>query len=230
MASEHYHFSAGLNLAPDEPDLTVLFSGEGKPVPGHKMGPSVHDYYLIHTVIDGKGIFQSGSNSQVCGTGDTFVIFPGVLFSYQADMEQPWTYVWVALQGEAVQQLFKEVGITPDKPLIHIDNLIEIHNLYEHIRFSFQQSAYPRLESLEASGWLRLLVHKFGLANKSSLTLNPHNYRMLSTARSIKRSAGSLQFHQQISIDHMASSLGYHRAHLSKAFKQRSECHPSNIC
>lgn len=77
MASEHYHFTAGFNLAPDEIDLTVLFSGEGKPVPGHKMGPSVHDYYLIHTVMDGKGVFQSESNSQVCGAGDTFVIFPG---------------------------------------------------------------------------------------------------------------------------------------------------------
>lgn len=39
MASEHYHFTAGFNLAPDDHDLSVLFSGEGKPVPGHKMGP-----------------------------------------------------------------------------------------------------------------------------------------------------------------------------------------------
>ncbi|MBY3621855.1 AraC family transcriptional regulator [Acinetobacter sp. CUI P1] len=222
MASEHYHFSAGFNLAPDEPDLTVLFSGEGKPVPGHKMGPSVHDYYLIHTVIDGKGMFQSGSNSQVCGTGDTFIIFPGALFSYQADMEQPWTYVWVALQGAAVQQLFEEVGITPDKPIIHLDNLKEIHNLYEHIRFSFQQSAYPRLESLEASGWLRLLVHKFGLANLGALT--PKSAQLPDVIdRQINQAIRwiSLQFPQQISIDHMASSLGYHRAHLSKAFKQK---------
>lgn len=58
MASEHYHFTAGFNLAPDEIDLTVLFSGEGNPVPGHKMGPSVHDYFLIHTVLDGKGCFR----------------------------------------------------------------------------------------------------------------------------------------------------------------------------
>lgn len=32
MASEHYHFTAGFNLAPDDHDLSVLFSGEGKPV------------------------------------------------------------------------------------------------------------------------------------------------------------------------------------------------------
>ncbi|MDH6430519.1 AraC family transcriptional regulator [Paenibacillus odorifer] len=222
MASEHYHFTAGFNLAPDDHDLSVLFSGEGKPVPGHKMGPSVHDYYLIHTVIDGEGVFQSGSNSQGCSKGDTFVIFQGALFSYQADMDRPWTYVWVALQGEAVEQLLHEVGITRDKPIIHLDNLIEIHKIYEHIRLSFQQSAYPRLESLEASGWLRLLVHKFGVANISSL---PSQSIELPDVidRQIDQAIRwiSLQFHQQISIDHMASSLGYHRAHLSKVFKQK---------
>jgi AraC-like DNA-binding protein len=222
MASEHYLFTEGFNLAPYELDLSVLFSGEGKPLPGHKIGPSIHDYYLIHTVIDGKGVFESGSHSHVCVKGDTFVIFPGSLFSYQADRAQPWTYVWVGLKGEAVQQLLQEVGVTPDKPLIHLDNLIEIHNLYEHIRFSFQRSAYPRLESLEASGWLRLLVHKFGIANISSLSAQSITLPDV-IDRQIDQAIRwiTLRFHQQISIDHMASSLGYHRAHLSKVFKQK---------
>lgn len=137
-------------------------------------------------------------------------------------MDRPWTYVWVALQGEAVEQLLHEVGITRDKPIIHLDNLIEIHKIYEHIRLSFQQSAYPRLESLEASGWLRLLVHKFGVANISSLSSQSIELPDV-IDRQIDQAIRwiSLQFHQQISIDHMASSLGYHRAHLSKVFKQK---------
>ncbi|MNN42803.1 HTH-type transcriptional activator RhaS [compost metagenome] len=36
----------------------------------------------------------------------------------------------------------------------------------------------------------------------------------------------SLQFHQQISIDQIAATLGYHRGHLSKAFKQRTGLSP----
>lgn len=114
------------------------------------------------------------------------------------------------------------MGITRDKPIIHLDNLIEIHKIYEHIRLSFQQSAYPRLESLEASGWLRLLVHKFGVANISSLSSQSIELPDV-IDRQIDQAIRwiSLQFHQQISIDHMASSLGYHRAHLSKVFKQK---------
>lgn len=222
MNPEHYQFTVGFNLAPDDPDLSVLFSGEGKPLPGHKMGPSVHDYYLIHTVLEGEGVFQSGDNVQRCGKGDTFVIFPGALFSYQADQENPWHYIWVALHGEAVIKLLHEVGITRDRPLFHSEDITKLYDLYEHIRLSFQQSAYPRLESLEASGWLRLLVHQFGLANISSLPVYSAQLPEV-IDRQIDQAIRwiSLQFHQQISIDHMASTLGYHRAHLSKAFKQK---------
>ena len=227
MTFEHYSFHAGFNLLPEEQDLTVLFSGEGRPFPEHKIGPSVHDYFLIHTVLEGEGLFQSGKFSQNCRIGDTFVIFPGSLFSYQADARTPWHYVWVALQGESVDQLLSEVGITKERPLLHSEDISELHRMYERIRLSFQQSAYPRLESLEASGWTRLLLHHFGLSNLDALPAHPNELPEI-IDRQIDQAIRwiSLQFHQQISIDHMASTLGYHRAHLSKAFKQKTGLSP----
>lgn len=227
MNLEHYHFSVGFNLVPDGQDMAVLFSGEGRPLPGHKIGPSVHDYYLIHTVLDGEGIFQSGNISQYCRAGDTFVVYPGSLFSYQADKDFPWHYIWVALQGEAVAALLSDAGITKERPLLHSGNTGELRRLYECIRLSFQQSPYPHLESLEASGWARLLLHQFGLANLSVLPAHPKEMPEV-IDRQIDQAIRwiSLQFHQQISIDHIAATLGYHRAHLSKAFKQRTGLSP----
>ncbi|MGF7047211.1 AraC-like DNA-binding protein [Paenibacillus sp. DS2015] len=227
MDPEHYDFTSGFNPYPDELDLTVLFSGEGKPLPSHKIGPSVHDYYLIHTVMEGEGIFQSGNISYKCQVGDTFVIFPGSLFSYQADIDAPWHYAWVALQGNTALQLLSEIGITQNRPLLHLEHLTEIHSIYERIRLSFQQSAYPRLESLEASGWLRLLLHQFGLTNRSILPVLPKEMPDV-IDRQIDQAIRwiSLQFHQHISIEHMATTLGYHRAHLSKAFKQKTGMSP----
>jgi AraC-like DNA-binding protein len=227
MNPEHYHFTSGFNLTPDEPDLTVLFSGEAKPIPEHKVGPSVHDYYLIHTVFDGEGSFESGGKRHACRAGDTFVIFPGTLFCYQADRHVPWTYAWVALKGQLAGELLGQVGITKEKPVIHSDNLEELHHLYEKTRVSFRQSPYPHLESLEASGWLRLLLHHFGYANRSLLPV-PSQEMPDVIDRQIDQAIRwiSLQYHQQLSIDHMASTLGYHRAHLSKAFKIRTGISP----
>ncbi|WP_379152214.1 AraC family transcriptional regulator [Paenibacillus sp. sgz5001063] len=227
MIPEHYSFTAGFNLLPEEQDLAVLFSGEGQPYPGHKIGPSVHDYYLIHTVLEGEGCFQSSAASQQCRSGDTFVIFPGSLFSYQADDLNPWHYAWVALQGTGVSGLLSDIGITRDRPLLQSENIRELHSLYERIRLSFRQSAYPRLESLEASGWTRLLLHHFGQDNLSMLPARPMEMPEI-IDRQIDQAIRwiSLQFHQQISIDHMAATLGYHRAHLSKAFKQKTGLSP----
>jgi AraC-like DNA-binding protein len=227
MNPEHYQFAVGINLAPEDHDPSVLFSGEGKPLPGHKIGPSVHDYCLIHTVLNGAGTFQTGNLSQVCRAGDTFVIFPGSLFSYHADLDSPWHYVWVGLQGEAVTSMLSGVGITRDSPLLHSEDINTLYSCYERIRLSFQQSPYPRLESLEASGWLRLLFHQFGLANKSRLHEQPRELPDV-IDRQIDQAIRwiSLQFHQHISIDQMASTLGYHRAHLSKAFKQKTGMSP----
>ena len=227
MNPEHSHFTIGINLSPEDHDPTVLFCGEGKPLHGHKIGPSVHDYYLIHTVLAGEGVFQTGHISHVCQAGDTFVIFPGSLFSYQADHKLPWHYVWVALQGGATAKLLSEIGITRDKPLLKSEDITEVHSIYEKIRFSFQQSAYPRLESLEASGWLRLLFHHFGTANRKYLPAHPQEMPDV-IDRQIDQAIRwiTLQFHQHISIDQMASTLGYHRAHLSKVFKQKTGLSP----
>lgn len=227
MNPEHSQFIIGINLSPGDHDPSVLFSGEGRPLPGHKMGPAVHDYYLIHTVLEGEGTFKTGSISKTCQTGDTFVIFPGSLFSYQAAIDIPWHYTWVALQGRNVSQLLSEVGITQDKPLLHSEDTITIHSLYERIRLSFKQSSYPHLESLEASGWLRLLLHHFGLSNRESIPVHlPEMSEIID--RQIDQAIRwiSLQYHQHISIDQMASTLGYHRAHLSKAFKQKTGISP----
>ena len=230
MNPEHYEFAIGINLTPTEQDLSVLFSGEARPYPGHTIGPSVHDYVLIHTVLEGGGLFQSGTFSAECRMGDTFVIFPGSLFSYQAALEAPWHYAWIALQGIGVQELLAAVGITREQPFMHSDNVTELHSLYGRIRQAFGQSAYPRLESLEASGWARLLLHQFGLGNLSALPLHPAEMPEM-IDRQIDQAIRwiTLQFHQQISIDHLASSLGYHRVHLSKAFKHRTGLSPKQF-
>ncbi|WP_249898961.1 AraC family transcriptional regulator [Paenibacillus sp. PK3_47] len=230
MDPDHYEFNIGINLTPLEQDLAVLFSGEGRPHPRHKIGPAVHDFYLIHTVIEGEGLFQNGTFSQQCQAGDTFVIFPGSLFSYQADHHNPWHYTWVALQGIGVQELLSHTGITRELPFMHSDNVQELHSLYNKIRFAFRQSPQPRLESLEASGWVRLLLHQFGKDNLNRLPAYPGEMPEM-IDRQIDQAIRwiSLQFHQQISIDHLAASLGYHRVHLSKAFKQRTGLSPKQF-
>ncbi|WP_211749395.1 AraC family transcriptional regulator [Paenibacillus sp. Marseille-Q4541] len=227
MNQDHTYFEVGINPHPEENEPAVLFCGEGRPDPSHRIGPSVHEYYLVHTVLDGKGVFQSGGVSYPCEKGDTFFIFPGVLFSYEADSTCPWHYTWVALKGDAVSSYLRRIGISEERPVLHTKEPSAAHELYRRIRTSFGQTAYPAMESLEASGWMRLLFHHFGLANLDSVPI-PQSEHPVMIDRQVEHAIRwiSLQYPQQISIHHMASTLGYHRAHLSKSFKIKTGLSP----
>ncbi|MBD0383693.1 AraC family transcriptional regulator [Paenibacillus sedimenti] len=220
MNPDHTYFTVSINPIANKADLSVLFSGEGKPVPLHQWGPAVHDYYLIHTVLSGEGVFEIRNRTYRCGPGDTFVIFPGELFSYIADADRPWHYVWVAFVGRAVGMTLSSMGVTPENAVISGSISRSIRHLYRRIRSSFQQSEYPVLEDLKAGGWLRLLLSELGQTNGHRLT------DKRAAESDIERQIGQairyleLQYTQPVSIESLAHSLGYHRTYLCKMFKQ----------
>ncbi|SEL69796.1 AraC-type DNA-binding protein [Paenibacillus sp. cl141a] len=226
---DHTLYAIGMNPSPGGHDLNILFSGEGTPVPRHKIGPIIHDYCLIHTVLAGQGVFECAGKVHHCRAGDTFVILPGVLFSYEADDRNPWHYNWVALQEKGTNLLLADMGVTPVRPIIRCTEETELNALaemYRHLRLGFNQSDHPWLEDLQASGWLRLLLHKLAMLNREFLPSNSNDVPDIE--RGVRQTERwiSTQYHQQLSIDQMAKALGYHRAHLSKMFKQHTGLSP----
>ncbi|WP_036718750.1 AraC family transcriptional regulator [Paenibacillus sp. JCM 10914] len=222
ISPDHTLLTIGTNPSPGG-ELTVLFSGEGTPVPRHKIGPLSREYVLIHTVLHGKGVFECAGKLHHLQAGDTFVILPGVTFSYEADAHNPWHYIWLALLDQEPGMMMADMGITPTHPIIHCANpnqLTELTMLYRHIRQCFKQSNQPWLEDLESSGWARLLLHQLAMLNKEFLP--PSTQDIPDIEKGVREAERwiSTHYHQQLSIDHMAKTLGYHRAHLSKMFKQ----------
>ncbi|NEW09207.1 AraC family transcriptional regulator [Paenibacillus sp. SYP-B3998] len=226
MNPDHSFFTISINQLTNHTELSVLFSGEGKPIPLHKMGPAVHDYYLIHTVLSGKGTFEIRERTYTCSAGDTFVIFPGELFTYTADADQPWHYAWVAFTGRAASTTLSAIGVTPEHPIISRNRIRSIRHFYRRIRSSFQQSEYAALEDLQGSGWLRLLLSELGQVNRNRLTVKPAH------ESDIQRQVGQairyleLQYTQLVSIDELAHMLGYHRTYLCKMFKKSTGLSP----
>ncbi|WNR45186.1 helix-turn-helix transcriptional regulator [Paenibacillus roseipurpureus] len=226
MNPEHSYFEVSINPLHSNLDLTILFSGAGNPIPLHKMGPAVHDYFLIHTVFAGTGTFEMRGRSYSCKAGDTFVIFPGELFSYIADLHTPWQYAWVACTGKTVNSLLAQIGVTPEQAVVSGNNPRHIRHYYRHIRACFRQNDLPQLEELEAEGWLRLLLRELARANTTKISAKPI------AETDIQRQVGQairyleLQYTQSVSIEHLANSLGYHRTYLCKMFKQATGLSP----
>ena len=69
---------------------------------GHAYGPAVRNYYLLHYVLYGKGIFVHGDNTYALSDGQCFVIRPHELTYYKADENEPWHYIWVGFRADSI--------------------------------------------------------------------------------------------------------------------------------
>ena len=66
---------------------------------GHSYGPAMREHYLIHCIFTGKGRFYDGLRNYDLRKGQGFLILPGIISLYQADMQEPWHYGWVGFGG-----------------------------------------------------------------------------------------------------------------------------------
>lgn len=226
MNPEHDYFSLGMNPSPSDGELSVLFSGEGRPQGLHGIGPAIHDYYLIHTVLSGEGEFIMRDKRYHCSLGDTFIIFPGELFSYKADEFQPWHYIWVSFIGHGSADLMNSLGVSPEQPIIPASLNPKVRSYYLQLHNCFTTNNPPELSNLEAGGWVRLLLQQFGLAQHKLQDVKPTLDASIDHVIKQAIQYLTLQFTQPISIEHMSNMLGYHRTHLCKLFKQATGLSP----
>ncbi|MFD0713919.1 AraC family transcriptional regulator [Paenibacillus sp. GCM10027626] len=224
---DHQFFSIGVNSMPAHGELSVLFSGNARPVPTHQIGPAVHNYFLVHTVVSGLGTFEINDTLYHCQAGDTFFIFPDALFTYAADKHDPWHYRWVAFKGPIALPLLNSLGISADNPVIRIKDIPTITRLYRNIQLALKRSSSAELADLESGGLLRVMLKQFGLENAGHLA-SQISGGITDIERQINQAIKwlSLQYAQPISIESLSRSLGYHRTHLSKMFKQATGYSP----
>ncbi len=86
-------------------DLNPVSCGRQECAPGHSFGPHMRDYYLLHYVTRGCGVFFRDGNAHPVRQGQFFIIRPHELTTYTADARRPWSYIWVGFTGVLAAQL-----------------------------------------------------------------------------------------------------------------------------
>ena len=56
--------------------LNVFYAGHEKCPPGHAFGPAVRQHYLLHMILEGRGIYQTRDSSFPLRKGQAFLIYP----------------------------------------------------------------------------------------------------------------------------------------------------------
>lgn len=92
-------------------ELYPIFCGCEDCEGGHAFGPNVRDFYLIHCVRAGRGLFARGGREYALRSGQCFVIRPGEITTYRADEREPWSYTWIAFGGENAPLFAERAGL-----------------------------------------------------------------------------------------------------------------------
>lgn len=102
-------------LEPKFKDFHLCFCGYSECKPFHNYGPATRTNYIIHYILKGKGIYQVGERKYGLSEGQGFLIEPEVLTFYQADGEDPWTYIWIGFGGKEAGKYIRDIGLNKDQ-------------------------------------------------------------------------------------------------------------------
>ncbi len=76
-------------------DINPVQCGKQICDPSHSYGPATRTYYLLHFVISGKGTFFTQRGKFFLEKNDLFIIRPYEITYYEADKNDPWSYIWI---------------------------------------------------------------------------------------------------------------------------------------
>lgn len=142
-------------------DIYTLFCGIQECSPLYSYGPAVRDSYIFHICTEGKGTFFSGEESFPIEAGQGFLIQPGKISFYQADREDPWTYVWISIDGPRLPEFLELIGIQQDLPIFSCPDTKKaksyILDILDHNKISYHNEVYIQGVLLQ---FLSLLIKK----------------------------------------------------------------------
>ena len=92
-------------------DMYLCFCGYANCHPRHSFGPAVRPNYIIHYILKGKGRYCADGVTYELEAGQGFLIPPNVQTFYQADGEDPWTYLWVGFDGRHSADYLSSIGL-----------------------------------------------------------------------------------------------------------------------
>lgn len=178
-------------------DLNPVTAGWHECEPGHRFGPYVRGYTLIHYVRSGKGVFYTRGEEYEVTAGQAFLILPGEVTTYEADKLDPWHYCWVGFNGSLARR-FDQL-----EPVFSIDE-----SLFLGI---FPPEGYVGRSEYWLAGGLHRL---YGVLFPDAQTGNIHVQKvenLICTA-----------YMERITVEDIAGHLNLDRRYLTRLFKQHT--------
>ncbi len=178
-------------------DLNPILFGEEECSPGHKFGPAIRKYYLIHFVVSGCGTFVYKGKPYAVRQGEAFIAPMGEVMLYYADTLDPWHYMWMGFDGR-LAEAFSSLAPIVKYSVNWAEELLELDR------------SSPMLE-FDAAAKLFMMYSEW-FAEKTER----------SDYASQVKDYVKAKYTQELSVEMIAEHMSLDRRYLSRLFKQKT--------
>jgi len=203
----------------DYTDLNVYRCGFEECLPGHSWGPGVRDHFIIHIILKGQGSFTANDNVYHLKTGQGFLICPGQIVQYEADMNLPWTYSWVGFHGLKAETILKSAGLTAENPIFECNSGSYMDKMVSTLNAMISELREDKVSELMLAGYLYLFLSYLVKDQKQTISA-PKNFR--NTDRYVSKAIEYIEknYASDITVEEVARAVNIDRSYLSFLFNR----------
>lgn len=199
--------------------LGITSVGRSDTMSGHRYGPAVRPYYLIHYIIAGSGTYTVNRISYHLHAGQGFLIAPNYRTVYEADQDTPWSYVWLGFSGTSANQLVDQLLISASNPVFSNCHSFELADCVNNILHLKDGSTGSNLLAL--SYLLRFLSFV------AQSAIDKHNVRPAQQNQYVNQAIMYLKENiTTATVDVLAKEVNLDRSYLSNLFKKDLDLTP----
>ena len=193
--------------------------GHEKCTPGHLFGPATRNHYLFHYVLSGTGTLMATNskgqnvNYQV-RSGQGFMIFPGQITTYVADIQVPWEYVWVEFDGLRTTEILNVCGFSKDAPVYMAHSREARKKMADELIYISQNSKQSPFHLMGHFYLFADLLAQSVARPQPAATSKMSDYYIKEAINFIEQN-----FQNDISIEDVAAVCGINRSYLGRIFR-----------
>lgn len=208
--------------------VVMDFCGQEKCAPGYGYGPATRAVFVIHVVTDGRGKLVKNGRVFNMGKGDAFILYPGEENYYQADVREPWTYMWIGFHGLYAEAMMENTGFSRECPVIACPDPHEIcAHMETMLRFTALTYVNELIRMRELYSILVILSREpgenSGENGRGGRRDLDHGY--VQTAVNLLISS----YGKQIRVSDVARAVGISRNYLDEIFKKEMGVSPKEF-
>lgn len=203
-------------------DFYLCHCGYAQCGPLHNYGPAARPNYIIHYILEGKGSYQIHGHKYTLSQGQGFLIEPDTVTFYQADEQDPWTYLWIGFSGTKAPSLIHDIGLSSGQLTFQSPYGNELKQIVLSI-LKHTRSTTSNLYFLQGKlcEFFSVLTRDISLENHPEISAE-NNY--IQEAITYIRS----NYSRGITVTDIASHLNVNRSYLYTLFKDELNLSPKD--